>query len=310
MISVKPAIERDDIVRLLQEHFDEPIESLETLEGGAIAQTLAFCAGGQEYVIRFHAQVMGANFAKEAYIARHIEPGVPIPAFVHVGQVNDFPYAITRRAPGRPLISFAPHEVETYVPALLSVLDGVHGSHLPPSPGYGFFDDRGVGAFATWRESIAAVWQEDPEWDFYGAWHSLFDNSFLERDFFEGVYRRMLELLEFCPEERTLLHCGYFYSNLLVEDGKVTAVLDWIDSRYGDAVFDLAPLVFWDPQREIGERYLKRCEARGESVPHFRERLRCYMCYLGLDSLRFFAKTNDASGYGAVRDRLVALLGE
>lgn len=51
--------------------------------------------------------------------------------------------------------------------------------------------------------------------------------TFLEREFFEMIYRRLQRLLPFCLEERWLVHGGYGFNNVLVENGAVTAVLDW-----------------------------------------------------------------------------------
>ena len=50
----------------------------------------------------------------------------------------------------------------------------------------------------------------------------------------------MMRMLEVCPEERYLVHEEYVQNNLLAEEGKVTAVLDWADTMHGDFAYDLA----------------------------------------------------------------------
>jgi hygromycin-B 4-O-kinase len=309
MPSVKPAVDQHQIIRLLEEHFGQPVTGLQQLEGGQIAQAVAFAVDGDEYVLRVHAQVMGANFEKEAYIARHRAPSVPVPEMVHVGQLGSMPYAITRKCPGRRLDTLPPAEVEGYLPVLLDVLDAIHGSDMPPASGYGLFDDRGVGMFPTWRRSIEFVREEEPEWEFYGKWHTLFERTFLERDLFDRIYARMEALLDLCPERHQLVHSGADYTNVLVEDGKVTAVLDWVDAKYGDPLFDIALLDFWDPERDIRGRYARHAEM-GNREEHYAERLLCYQCNAGLEAMKFFAKTDQASGYQWVRERVLGLLGE
>lgn len=117
----------------------------------------------------------------------------------------------------------------------------------------------------------------------------------------------MADLLEHCPEERRLVHGGYDLSNVLGHEGRVTGVLDWIDARYGDFLYDIAGLDFWTP----GEGYAERCRSRyaADIPPAYDERVLCYQCYHALDALRFHARTGDRGGYGWVRDRIVGLLG-
>ncbi|MEJ7651917.1 MAG: phosphotransferase [Chloroflexia bacterium] len=151
--------------------------------------------------------------------------------------------------------------------------------------------------------------EEEEVWEFYGKWHRLFEDSFLERELFDRIYYRMIALLERCPEERRLVHGGLDLSNVVGHNGRITGVLDWLGARYGDFVFDVANLDFWTP----GEGYAERCRARyaagGGVPPSYDERVLCYRCYNGLDALRFFAKSGNRDGYGWVRGRIVGLLG-
>ncbi len=46
-------------------------------------------------------------------------------------------------------------------------------------------------------------------------------------------------------------------------------------------------------------------QAQGISVPAYDERLRCYQCYIGLDALRFSAKSNQPNAYRWARKRII-----
>jgi hygromycin-B 4-O-kinase len=162
--------------------------------------------------------------------------------------------------------------------------------------------------FPTWRRSLEFVREEEPDWEFYGKWHALFERTFLERDLFDSIYARMEALLDCCPEQRRLVHGGVDYSNVLVEHGEITAVLDWVDARYGDPLFDIANLDFWDPERGVRERYTRRA-GMDDMETHYEERLLCYQCNMGLEAMKFFAKTDQKSGYLWVRERVLGLLG-
>src|SRR5690348_12227121 len=111
MPEIKPHLTEDEVRSLLQEQFAAPVVHLEIVQGGQIAQTYSFTVAGQDYVIRFNHDNMGANFEKEAYIQQHfISPPIPMPRIVQVGRRQDLHFAIAHKAPGRRLDTLPPAE--------------------------------------------------------------------------------------------------------------------------------------------------------------------------------------------------------
>ena len=81
----KPQIAEADVLALLHECFAAPIEDLEVVSGGQIAQTYGFSAGGERYILRF-TQHMGANLDKELFIQRLLAASpVPVAPILHLG---------------------------------------------------------------------------------------------------------------------------------------------------------------------------------------------------------------------------------
>jgi hygromycin-B 4-O-kinase len=305
---VKPRLDEADVIALLRNCFPAPTEGLEVVTGGLVAQTYAFASGGEEYIVRF-SHHMATNFEKEAHIgARFASPHIPIPPIVRLGRLGELHYAISRRMPGTRLNALLPAAYEALLPAILQTLDAIHAADVRDTSGFGIFGDTGVGLHPSWRAALAAIREEDPEWDFYGKWHVLFDTTFLERDVWEGLYARMAGLLERCPEDRYLVHGGYGFGNVLAADGRVTAVLDWLDAKYGDFLFDVAWLDFWSPDRDFRCLLAARYAERGVTVSDYDARILCYELSIALDSLRFFAKAGDEGGYRWARDRIGSLL--
>ena len=310
MPAIKPVLADEQVITLLQEHFPASIEHLSVIHGGQIAQTFSFTTGGQEYIVRFNRDNMGANFPKEAFIAGRIaSPRIPIPRIVHVGRLQELHYSISIKVPGRPLDQLPPAEYAQLLPEVIRTLDAIH--HIDVSdwpPHCGVFDDNGVGLSTSWRSYLASIREEEEEWDFMGKWHTLFDTTFLERDVFDSIYREMSRLLDSCPEERYLVHGNYRFSNVIAHERSITGVLDWIDAKYGDFVYDIAWLDFWYPEAQHGELFRRYYGRQGVSVPAYDERLRCYLCYIGMDALRFFAKSNQPEAYQWSRKRILELM--
>ena len=160
MSTIKPVVNEQSISRLLAGLFPGPVTGLRCIEGGLIAQTFVFRTGERDYVIRFNADNMDANFEKEKIIA------------------------VT----------------------------------------YGLFDGHGQGFFPDWSSNLTFVKDEERADGFFGKWHGLFETSFLDRQRFDRVYGHMEALLPCCPGERSLIHGGYGFGNLLVNRGRITTV--------------------------------------------------------------------------------------
>jgi hygromycin-B 4-O-kinase len=310
MPAIKPALSDEQVVALLQEHFPTPAEHLTVINSGQIAQAYSFTSGGQDYIVRFNRDNMGANFPKEAFIAGRISsPRISIPEIVHIGRFQELHYSITVKIPGRPLDQLSAAEYAQLLPEVMRTLDAIHHIDVSDWPiGYGVFDDQGVGLSESWRSYLTSIREEEEEWDFMGKWHTLFDTTFLERDVLDSLYQEMSGLLDSCPEERYLVHGDYGFGNIIAHEGRITGVLDWIDAKYGDFAYDIAWLNFWAPEAQHGELFQRYYAKQGISVPAYDERLRCYQCYIGMDALRFFAKSNQPEAYQWSRKRILDLI--
>ncbi|SNR82446.1 Predicted kinase, aminoglycoside phosphotransferase (APT) family [Haloechinothrix alba] len=174
---------------------------------------------------------------REARILRALATtAVPVPAVVATGAGEagiDGPFAVTERAPGAvlsderdaarlPVSERA--ELGTNVIATLAALHetdpGTVGlAELAPHDGY----------VARQIRRMSRNWRD---W----GWHSDAD----------GLWRRCLDRLENRaprPQRVTLVHGDYRLANVLVDRGRITAVLDWELCTLGDPIADLAWLV-------------------------------------------------------------------
>lgn len=312
MPDLRPVIADAQVLEALRQHFSTPVTELMPIEGGEVARTLAFRNGAEEYIVRFtDDNMMNANLPKEAYLAPKLAArGIPIAPILHVGHLGERHFAISRRMPGRRLETFTPQEVEQLMPQMIAMLDTIHHLDVSDTQGYGVFDDRGVASASSWRASLSAIANEEDESQhgYYGKWHHLFDDTFLERQLFEDLYHRMLQLLDSAPTERSLVHGDYNLRNILAQDGKITAVLDWVQAAYGDFVYDIAGLDFWCPWLNVRASFQQYYQEHQVALPAYEERLLCYQCYTALVGLLFFAKGGNEDGYQWVRQSILTRL--
>lgn len=303
MPDLRPAVDQKQVLTLLNEQFGAPITDLAILEGGQVSRTFSFRVSTQEYVVRFNKDnMLNSNFPKEAYVSRKLaSTNILMPPILRVGRLGELHFVISQKAPGKMLEQHTPQEVEQLLPEIITLLDTIHHVDVGDTHGYGVFDYHGNGLNISWRNSVLHIGQEEDESDYFGKWYHLFDDTFLERDLYQDLYQRVKSLLAHCPEERFFLHGGYSMRNILAQDGKITAVLDWIDAQYGDFVYDIALLDYWCGWLHISERFQQYYQDRQLEVPFYTERMLCYQCHHALGGMRFFAASDNEQAYQMTR---------
>jgi hygromycin-B 4-O-kinase len=310
MPDLRPVVEPEQVLTLLQRHFKEPINNLKTREGGQVAHTFAFQVNEQEYILRFNdASHMPISFAKEAVLAQSIASShIPFPPVIQAGKWRRLHFAISQKVPGQMLTDLPIQEVIQLLPEVITILDAIHHIDVSQSKNYGIFDGQGLAPYSDWRSSLLQVKEEEQDWNYFGKWHVLFEQTFLEKKLFDDIFTHMVELLDYCPAERYLVHGDYNFRNILAHEGKITGVVDWINAQYGDFVYDIAGLDFWLPGLNMGERCLHYYQEHHIHIPFYKERLLCYECYIMLIAMRFFAKKGDEQAYQWIGQRMQQLL--
>lgn len=299
---------QETIVKFLESYFDCAIKRLSPLKPGHFAQVYAFQVDDLKYVIRVVTSPKATSFAKEQFIFDHLlSEQIPVARNLHIGQTDEFCFAIAYRFPGVTVDRLSQPEHEAVVAQLIALLDAIHQTDVTQYHGYGHFDETGVGRFPSWQAHLTSVFEEEPEDSFYGKWHTLFDETFLDQAMFSHLYEQMIGYLAFCPEERYLLHGDYGTDNVLVEKGKVSAILDWSQAQYGDPLYEVARLGFWSPRTDYCTHFQSYYQACNRLISAYEERLRCYQCYLTMDAMRFFAKVSNKDAYEWVLRRANAL---
>jgi hygromycin-B 4-O-kinase len=183
--------------------------------------------------------------------------------------------------------------------SVFRTLAGISSVDMRDTDGFGWFNAAGHGPDACCKALLCRVAEEEPGM-FFGNWHRLFETTFLERDRYDGYFARMTELLDAVSVPRLLVHGGFGYGNVLVEDDAVTVVLDWQDARFGDPLFDLAYMDFWPSGHDLTELFKPYCRDSAIGLEDYAERLLACRYYVAMDSMRFFAMVGNRPAYDAV----------
>ena len=299
MSKVKTKIAIEDVFLFLKNTQEETPRNLTFIDGGEASQAFSFENSTGNFVIRINASSNG--FEKDKYAYNNFQNNsIPIPKIISVGLFNEqYQYAISEKSEGSVLKDVTDNEYKEILPELFKILTSIHKIDVSNTSGFGSWSVKESAEADTWKEYVLSVQEY--------ATDTLFNNSFLEKDVWDTYFSKIKELVSFCPEERYLLHGDYGSDNVVTNNGNITGVLDWADSKYGDFLFDIAWLNFWNPNRNPMS-FFEDYYANEEPTENFTERVLCYQLLIGLGSLSFYAYSNQKEKYESSKKKLSSLI--
>ncbi|MEO5646681.1 MAG: phosphotransferase [Candidatus Paceibacterota bacterium] len=296
----KTKMEQESAVSFLEMFYNEPVFNVETIAGGEGSQAFGYESNGEPLILRVNRH-SDEGFKKDEYAFKNFESAeILIPEIREVGHTEDGQYfAISEKAEGIMFKNVTDEEFDVALPSLFETLNAIHAINISDKEGYGKWNSEGVADKESWKEVMLSV-------DMYAIY--MFESTFLEKDLWDKVYGRLTELLSYCPDEKHLVHGDYTFDNLITKNGKITGVLDWADSMYGDPLYDIACISFWAKDFDYEKAYLKFSESMGKKIENFDERILCYKLYIGLSTLSFYAYSNQKDKYEHSKNKLLNLI--
>jgi hygromycin-B 4-O-kinase len=302
-----------DVEAFLAAHIGRDVSEVLPIGLGEWSRAYAFRHGGAEYIVRFSA--LDEDFHKDRIAAGYSSRDLPIPVVVEIGEIGSGYFAISERASGGFLDDLDDGQMRHMLPALFAALDAARQVDLSTTTGYGGWGADGDAPHQSWRTALLAIGEYQPGERTQGWWERLIASPTGSGPFDEAL-ARLDALTWYCPEERHLIHSDLLNYNVLVADGRISAVIDWGCAMYGDFLYDFAWFEFWAPWYPAWHGIDFRSEAAhhyasiGLSVPRFEERLTCCQIHIGLAAQAYnaFKKRWDALDETARRTLEVARL--
>jgi hygromycin-B 4-O-kinase len=307
MSTVKTKIDQELVLSFLEKYFSEQVSDLIYIKGGEGSQAFSFSVTNKPYVIRVNSR--NYSFLKDQFAVKYFQSElVPIPKIVEVGMLNDkYHYALSERVPGKRLDEFSEEEQAVIRPQLFETLEAIHATDISFSTGYGHWNENGIAPRSAWKEVIVGL-------DGYATGKegrpNFFETTFLEKEVWDKVYGEIVKLVPFISEERHLLHGDYGFDNMLSDGKKISGVIDWGESSYGDFLYDYAWLSYWSKDQAYRTFSKEYFTSENIEVPHFEERMKCYELHIGLGALGFYAFSEQRETYEWNKARLLGLLNQ
>ena len=302
----KPSISAHETLQFLQEQFYKDAAELTLLSGGDWSQAYSFVHHHKKYVLRWcHSS---ETFEKDAVASLLSCEAMPVPKVIDSGIKFDTYFAITEFAQGKFIDKLNAAEVQTMLPALFNLFDALRTANLSNTTGYGGWDKNSIGNQKSWKEYLLGVKADDDEERFTSGWYANLAKSTVGTKIFDQLYSQFEPLVEKCPEVRELIHSDLLNYNLLVLDAKISGVIDWQCSLYGDSLYDVAWFIFYEPWYpefatvQLGEKLMAHFESVSANNANLKARLLCYQLHIGLGSIIYNTSKKDWNAAQEVAD--------
>ncbi len=289
-MSQKPIISKQDTANFLRDKLNFNILNLTPLSGGEWSQALFFIHNNKKYVLRWSKSSEGFEKDSKAYFFNC--NNMPIPKIIDTGDHLGVYYAVSEFAEGRPVEELSSPEFEEISQPLIQLLSALRDADISNSVGYGGWDKYGKGAHDSWKKYLLNV-KNDSENNLAGGWWDNLNKSSIGTKNFDQLYFKFKSLVNKCPESRELIHSDLLNKNLLVSNSKISAVIDWQCSLYGDSLYEIAWFAYntlWHPQiRTTGflEKALIEYKSSSSNLSNIEERMLCYQIHIGLGSIAY-----------------------
>jgi len=312
--AIGAVVQSDHVVDFLTSYFGTRPVDLARVSHGEWSRAFTFRIADKHLVARFSA--LDEDFRKDQRATAYASGGLPIPKILDVGQALGGFYAISERAHGEFIDTLDAAGMRRLLPSLFATLDAAREVDVSDSHGFGIWGADCNAPHATWRAALLDIGVDARGKRTYG-WRSRMAGSGTGCGTFDAAMARLEAQLDECPESRHLVHSDLLNYNALTAKDRVTAVIDWGSSLYGDFVFDIAWFTFWQKPWYPAWRSIDfAAEARrhyaaiGLDVPDFDARLRCCELYIAMDGMAYQAYKGSWSNLETTARRTLELLSD
>ncbi len=284
------------IINQLSSFLPEKLEII-PIKGGEISQAyeLVFPQTDPTLILRVNNRD-DEGFWKDNYAYTHfLEIGVKIPRIIKNGQLGKYFYSLSEKCVGKLLDTLDVSEGELTEKDLYGQLLKIY-SIEPMGSGYGTWDKTLNASNLSMQDLVMHDLRVEPI--------DLIQRDFTGLKLHEDIRQKALRLKDYAIEERYLIHGDIGYNNTCGHEGKVTGIFDWAESSYGDFVWDIAWLMFWNADAlkssiRFREYYdsLASNEKPALNFENYDKRIEYYLFVIGYGSLCFFAKTENPDSY-------------
>lgn len=276
------------ITKYLETNFGKPIKRSVLLETGVSNEVYEMTnEDGEEFICRIAKNKPHNRFGEEKWaLDRARDVGAPVPQVLTITreEINGATYDICleSKIPGKALYEIHDLSKEERSGLLASTGEVLSMIHSIPVNGFGKFDTEGKGEFSSIQEILHDPYIEKEEL------LKIAQELGLNIDTIKKAYDIMGSGSASYPETHpSLIHGDFTPKHILVDNKKVTGVIDFENAMGGDPVMDLAHWHFFFKDQLNVEEIIKGYKKKEDISTDFDRIFNLWRVYFGLMHLKF-----------------------
>ena len=222
--------------------------------GGLVSQTYSFQNGDMVFVFQIGGKK--ENYEKELFISQQYREVLPVREVLDVRETDDgIAYCISKYINGKPLFDLSDRERRKIVNPTMDALAKMAQIAIPSDRGYGRFDANGYARYANWLDFILAIYN-DTVYDWSDLTKKGFDDSLVRKAIDE--IQKSIDYVQI--EHACFGHGDIGAYNVIAHNGQIAGFIDCQLAFYGDPLYDMANLLFWDEKKlcDLTEAVIQR----------------------------------------------------
>ncbi len=270
--------------------YGKDVSAVQSLGEGAWSYAFTFLIGDVKKVIRWGN--VPDNFERDAFAHTFNSDKMPVPPILELGQANNRFFAISPFVGGKFLEALSPDDLENASQSVIEVFHALRALDISTSTGFGFWNKDGKAIYDSWKAFLLD--RNESDVSLTHGWREILEASEMGMDSYNK------SLTNYCPEDRGVVHSDLVNRNVLVAEGKVTAVLDWGSAFFGDPLYEIAWIKFCEPwfpfskDIHLVQRLIDDFKTDPNSnTTNIEQRLLCYQLHIGANEIAHNAFRKD-----------------
>ena len=277
MISKENFFTAETVASFLHSHYSTPVSDIRELSSGKHSQAFSYTHEGGEYVLRCNASNRG--FLKDVYAYEHFSGnGFKIPRIYEIGVHDTLAFCISEKIDGESIRDQYNKQDFSSLPEQFEMIEKIQT--IPPhAGGYGEWEIGVPEKFDSFVEFARSMYTTKDVFD----WDAFKELPYFNHEFFAQLVEKIEKNLPYTSTARELLHGDFGNDNVFMHEGKISGIIDWERSRFGDPFLDIGRVVLYCPNREATvSAVLAHCEKKKDK--NYRERIAFGVYYTMLNN--------------------------
>jgi len=235
-----------EVQKFLEKYHNSQIEKFVHIQEGKHSDAFSYIHNGQEYVARFN--VTDEGFLKDTYAHENFSNSkILIPEILEIGQFNEnLFFGISEKVEGETVKEQYSKQDFRSLPIQFATVEAIKAIPIQTNNS----------GFGKWKVNGQAEY----DFDNYFAeicnggisdWAVFQDVSYFDKDFAQYLLAQIQKYSSHSIGVRELVHGDFGGSNLLVNNGEVSGIIDWAHSFYGDHFWDVGRIVLFCPNKKV-----------------------------------------------------------